>query len=106
MVSVVLSVVCVVVAVIVVVACVCPCVHSTRFPSVRSLRPRVCRHHANMCFNMCAWVLVHTGTYGVDTRRREGIIVSSAHQNLPAWRYHVLQRFTISNHWILHVFNF
>ena len=24
-------------------------------PCVRSKRPRLCRHHAHMCFNMCAW---------------------------------------------------
>ena len=31
---------------------VCP--HKTP-PCVRSKRPRVHRHHAHMCFNMCAW---------------------------------------------------
>ena len=61
-VSVVVSVVCVVVAVVVVVVCVCVCgVHAEKHrvstqhvPCVRSKRPRVCRQHAHMCFNMCA----------------------------------------------------
>ena len=32
-----------------------PCVRSQRTPCVRSQRPSVCRQHAHMCFNMCAW---------------------------------------------------
>ena len=32
-----------------------PCVDSKTPPCVHSKRPRVCRHHAHMCFNMCAW---------------------------------------------------
>ena len=52
---------------------------------------------------------VHTVTYWTDTRRRgtrgdegEGVfIVSSAYRNLPTKGYHVLQRFTKTNHWIL-----
>ena len=32
-----------------------PCVDSKRFRCVDSKRPRVCRQHAHMCFNMCAW---------------------------------------------------
>ena len=46
--------------------CVCVCygtvtkreknrVDSKTPPCVHSKRPRVCRHHAHMCFNMCAW---------------------------------------------------
>ena len=31
---------------------VCP---SKTLPCVHSKRPRVYRHHAHMCFNMCAW---------------------------------------------------
>ena len=79
MVSVVVSVVCVVVAV----GCgrgVCArvvynvktqCVHSTRLRVYVQKRRRVCRHQANMCFNMCARgagthddvLNVHTGTF-------------------------------------------
>ena len=31
------------------------CVDSKTPQCVHSKRPRVCRHHARMCFNMCAW---------------------------------------------------
>ena len=77
-------------------------------PCVHSKRPRVCRHHAHMCFNMCAWcrytrerfershgdvLNAHTG----EERGEEGagvVIVSSAYQKLPSEVYQVLQRFT------------
>ena len=32
-----------------------PCVHSTRPRVYVQKRPQVYRHHAHMCFNMCAW---------------------------------------------------
>ena len=32
-----------------------PCVVSKTPPCAHSIRLRVCRHHAHMCFNMCAW---------------------------------------------------
>ena len=65
-------VVCVVVVVVLLVVVVCAwcvCLYVLRHavekkktvcrfktaPCVRSKRPRVCRHHAHMCFNMCAW---------------------------------------------------
>ena len=31
------------------------CVHSKRSSCAFKKRPRVYRHHAHMCFNMCAW---------------------------------------------------
>ena len=34
-------------------------------------------------------------------RRKEEVVASSAYQSLPTYGYHVLQRFTKSNHWIL-----
>ena len=48
-------------------------------PCVRSKRPRLYRHHAHTCFNMCARgagthgdvLNVHTGTCWVDTRSFE-----------------------------------
>ena len=35
--------------------CLPPCVCTKRSPCVDSKRPRVYRHHAHMCFNICAW---------------------------------------------------
>ena len=32
-------------------------------PGVRSERPRVYRHHADMCFNMCAWCRYKLGRF-------------------------------------------
>ena len=32
-------------------------------PCVRSKRPRVYRHHAHMCFNMCAWCRYTRGRF-------------------------------------------
>ena len=32
-----------------------PYMDSDTPPCVHSKRPRVCQHHAHMCFNMCAW---------------------------------------------------
>ena len=33
-------------------------------PCVRSKRPRVYRHHAHTCFNMCAWCRYTRGRFG------------------------------------------
>ena len=69
-----------------------PCVDSKTPPCVHSKRPRVCRQHTHMCFHMCAWCLytrrrfvsTHGGRF-VHTHGRgvQGVIVSSAYQNLP-----------------------
>ena len=70
-------VVCVVVVVVLllVVVCVCvccgtlkkreksPCVDSQTPPCVHAKRPHVCRHHAHMCFNMCAWCRYTRGRF-------------------------------------------
>ena len=45
----------------------------------------------------------HGDVFSTDTAERERVIVSSAYQNLPTQGYHVTQRFTKSNHWILQV---
>ena len=54
-----------------------PCVDSTTFPCVHSKRPRVYRHHAHMCRNMCAWCRQARGlferTHGVHGRRQPRI---------------------------------
>ena len=46
-------------------------------PCVRSKRPRLCRHHAHMCFNMCAWCRYTRGrferTYGVVLNGHTGV---------------------------------
>ena len=78
------------------------CVDSKTPPCVHSKRPRVCRQHAQMCFNMCAWCRytrgrskrTHWGVSNGHTERRQVVIASSAYQNLPTYGYHVLQRFT------------
>ena len=40
-----------------------PCVDSKRFPCVDSKRPRVCRQHAHMLFNMWAWCRYTRGRF-------------------------------------------
>ena len=70
--------------------CCVVCVDSKTPPCVHSKRPRVCRHHAHMCFNMFAWCRytrgrfewTHDGRF-VHTHGEQGVIVSSANQNLP-----------------------
>ena len=64
-------------------------------------RPGICQHHAHMLKHMCAWCRytrgrfecthgdVLDGTHGGEGRE---VIVSSAHQNLPTWGYHVPQK--------------
>ena len=46
---------------------VCP---SKTSPCVRSTRPRVYRHHAHMCFNMCAWCRHTRGRFERATPHR------------------------------------
>ena len=43
-------------------------------PCVRSKRPRVSRHHAHMCVNMCAWCRYTRSRFWIHTRRRFGRI--------------------------------
>ena len=52
-VALVLCLVCV--SVLCVMLCVVWCVRSKRLPCLDLKRLRVYRHHAHMCFNMCAW---------------------------------------------------
>ena len=40
-----------------------PCVDSKMPPCVHSKRPRVCRHHVHMCFNMYAWCRYTRGRF-------------------------------------------
>ena len=40
-----------------------PCVDSKTPPCEHSKRPRVYRHHAHMCFNMCAWCRYKRGRF-------------------------------------------
>ena len=54
-----------------------------------------------MCFNMCAWCRYTRGRFEraqggrfVHTHGWQGVIVSSAYQNLPTYGYHVIQKFT------------
>ena len=88
-------VVCVVVVVVLLLVVVCVCV------CCGTLKKRENPHHAHMCFNMCAWcrytrdiLNLHTeGVLYIHTGE-QGVIVSSAYQNLPTYGYHVIQRFT------------
>ena len=98
-------------------------------PCVRPKRPRVSvqnvysvhRQHTHMLKHMCAWcrytrgrfgrthgdvLNVHTGTLNKHTGAREGVNVSAAHQNWPTLGYHVPQKFTESDHWMLPILQF
>ena len=56
------------------------------------------------CVSACArGAGTHGDVLNVHTAVRARVIVSSAYQNLPTWGYHVTQRFTKSNHWILQI---
>ena len=89
------------------------CVDSKTPPCVHSKRPRVCRHHAHMCFNMwacCRYTRERLErTHGDGLNGEEGarvVIVSSAYQNLPTMGHQVLQRFTKRYLWILPISKF
>ena len=123
-------------------ACVCVCVYVCVFvsvcnpPCVRSTRPRICRQHAHMCFNMCAWcrhtrrrferthgdvLKGHTESREVTLRIGPRIFHRENKQTWtfldhlnpclianflltmrrPTWCFHVPQRFTERNPWII-----
>ena len=77
-------------------------------PCVRSQRPRVCRHHAHSCFNMCAWCrytlgrfeCTHGGLFCTYTRGGRGSSLVLFTKICPH-RVITCFRFTKSNHWIL-----
>ena len=54
-------------------------------------RPRACRQHAHMLFNMCAWCPYTRGRFESRHGGQGGVIVSSAYQNLPALGHHLAQ---------------
>ena len=62
-------------------------------PCVRSKRPRVYRHTRAHVFQHVRVVPVHRARFE-RTHGGQGVIVSSAYQNLPTYGYHVIQRFT------------
>ena len=82
-------------------------------PCVDAKRPRVYRHHAHMCYHMCAWCRYTRGRFASThgslffgrTHGGQGVIVSAAYQNLATCGHHVLQRFTTRNQWILPIFS-
>ena len=65
------------------------------------------------CVETCAWCRytrrrferTHGDVLNPHTGGR-GVIVSSAHPNLPTHGYHVLQKFTTRNRWIFPIFKF
>ena len=99
----------------------CVVSHIGKIPCVDSQRPRVYRNHARKCYHMRAWCrytrrpfeCTHGRAFWTCTRgdgweeegEGRGVIASSAYRNLPTWGYHVPQRFTERNPWILHIFS-
>ena len=91
-----------VVALVVVCGCGCGCGcgvwlwgDTLKNPCVRSKRRRVYRQHLYMCKLMWVWYRYTRGRFERTDGEREGegVIVSSAYQNLPTSGYHVLHRF-------------
>ena len=79
-------------------------------PCGRSQRRRVCRHHANMCFNMCAWCWYTRGRF----ERTHGDVLSGHTEKggnhrqfcLPKFAHIGLSRASkvhLRNSWILHI---
>ena len=60
-----------------------PYVASKTPPCVHARHPRVCRHHAHMCFNMCAWSRYTRGrfewTHGVTRGHSQFCLPKFAH---------------------------
>ena len=81
-------------------------------PCKDAKRPRVYRHHAHMCYHMCAWCRYTRGRcasthgrYFGPTHGGQGVIVSAAYQNLATCGDHVLQMFTTRYQSILPIFS-
>ena len=78
-----------------------PCVNSKTPPCAHSKRPRVYRHHAHMCFNMCTWCRYTRGrferTHGdflnghTGGRRSSPVLLTRICPRMKSC--HVLQRF-------------
>ena len=91
-----------------VVLCVCVCgvvCPLNTSPCVHSKRLRVCRQHAHMLFNMCAWCRHARGRVEWTHRGQGGVIASSANQNLPTQGYELTQEVHQRNQWILPIFS-
>ena len=80
-------------------------------PCVDSKRPRVFRHHARMCQNMRAWwrytqgrlESTHGGFLDGHTGRGGGEGKGVLLTKIGPRSYHLLERFTERNHWMLQI---
>ena len=114
----VVCVVCLCVCLSLCVRCVCVCwgtqkkrgknahVDSDTPPCVHSKRPRVCRHHTHMCFNMCAWCWYTRGRFESTHGCRGSpsvLLTKKSSRRVLTWPQTEVQQRTP---WILHIFKF